>query len=180
MPVSGVVGEAANDPLCALLLHQSAVKEQNMVLFKLIHLLAALIWVGGMFFAYVVLRPAAVEVLEPPQRLDLWNTVFRRFFGWVWGAVAALMVSGLYMVYLYGGIMHVGHHIHIMLALGLLMMVIYGYVFFACYVPFSVHVGKQRWKDAGELLGKIRKLIAMNLTLGLLTVCVAVVGMVWT
>lgn len=150
-----------------------------MILFKLIHLLAALIWVGGMFFAYVVLRPAAVEVLEPPQRLRLWDTVFRRFFTWVWGAVATLLVSGLYLVYLYGGIAHVGHHVHIMLAAGLAMMVIYGYVFFACYVPFSLQVAKQRWKEAGEMLGKIRKLIAVNLALGVLTVCVAVAGMAW-
>jgi uncharacterized membrane protein len=150
-----------------------------MTLFKLIHLLAALIWVGGMFFAYVVLRPAAVEVLEPQQRLRLWDAVFRGFFIWVWGAVATLMVSGLYLVYLYGGIAHAARHIHIMLAVGLAMMVIYGYLFFACYVPFDLHVAKQRWKEAGEMLGKIRKLIAVNLTLGLLTVCVTVIGMAW-
>jgi uncharacterized membrane protein len=150
-----------------------------MALFKLIHILAVLIWVGGMFFAYVVLRPAAVEALEPPQRLSLWNVVFRRFFVWVWGAIAALLVSGLYLIYLFGGMAHVGVHVHIMLMLGLAMMVIYGYVFFACYVPFSLNVAKQRWKDAGELLGKIRKLIAVNLALGLLTVCVAVIGMYW-
>ena len=150
-----------------------------MTLFKLIHLLAALIWVGGMFFAYVVLRPAAVEVLEPPQRLRLWDTVLRRFFVWVWGAVATLMVSGLYLIYLYGGIAHVARHIHLMLAMGLTMMVIYSYVFFACYVPFNLHVAKQRWKEAGEMLVKIRKLIAVNLTLGLLTVCVAVIGVAW-
>ena len=147
-----------------------------MTLFKLIHLLAALIWVGGMFFAYVVLRPAAVEVLEPPQRLCLWDAVFRRFFVWVWSVVAILLVSGLYMIYLSGGITHVGLHIHIMLALGLAMMAIYGYVFFACYVPFSLNVANQRWKEAGEMLGKIRKLIAVNLTLGLLIVCVVVFG----
>ncbi len=148
-----------------------------MVLFKLIHLLAALIWVGGMFFAYVALRPAAVEVLEPPQRLSLWDAVFRRFFSWVWGAVSILMVSGLYMVYLYGGLAHVARHIHIMLFIGLTMMIIYGYVYFACYVPFSLHVAKQRWKEAGEILAKIRRLIAVNLLLGLLTVCVVVIGM---
>ncbi|MEO7621640.1 MAG: CopD family protein [Gallionella sp.] len=148
-----------------------------MVLFQLIHLLAALIWVGGMFFAYVTLRPAAAEVLEPPQRLSLWDAVFRRFFSWVWGAVSILMVSGLYMVYLYGGLTHVGRHIHIMLLIGLTMMVIYGYVYFGCYIPFSLHVAKQRWKEAGEILAKIRKLIAVNLLLGVLAVCVAVIGM---
>lgn len=148
-----------------------------MTLFKLIHLLAALIWVGGMFFAYVVLRPAAVDVLDAPQRLRLWDTVFRRFFVWVWGSIAAILVSGLYLVYLLGGMAHVGIHIHIMLTLGLAMMVIFGYVYFACYVPLRLNVANQRWKEAGELLAKIRRLIAVNLVLGLLTVCVAVIGM---
>ena len=147
-----------------------------MLLFKLIHLLAVLIWVGGMFFAYMVLRPAAVEILEPPQRLRLWDAVFHRFFSWVWGAVALIMISGLYMIYLLGGITQVAGHIHVMLALGLVMMAIYGYVFFSCYVPLSLHVANQHWQEAGEQLGKMRKLIALNLSLGLLIVCVAVIG----
>ena len=148
-----------------------------MVIFKLIHLLAVLVWVGGMFFAYVALRPAALESLDPPQRLRLWDAVFRRFFHWVWGAVGALLASGLYMVYLYGGMAHVARYVHIMLALGLAMMLIFGYVFFALYVPLSLNVANQRWREAGELLGRIRKLIAVNLMLGLLIVIVVVIGM---
>jgi len=148
-----------------------------MMLLKLTHLLAALIWVGGMFFAYVVLRPVAVEVLEPPLRLRLWDNVFRRFFVWVWGSVAVILVSGFYMIYLYGGFAQVGHHVHVMLLSGLAMTAIYVYVFYARYRPLSALVAKQSWKEAGEMLGRIRKLIAVNLTLGLLTVCVAVLGM---
>ncbi|BBI99512.1 hypothetical protein FGKAn22_12050 [Ferrigenium kumadai] len=149
-----------------------------MAFFKLIHLIAVLVWVGGMFFAYMVLRPAAVETLQPPERLRLWDCVFRRFFNWVWGAIGVILVSGLYMIYQYGGIAHAPRHVHPMLALGLVMMGIYGYVFFACYVPLSLHVSKQRWKEAGEILGKIRKLVAVNLTLGVITTGVAVYG-VW-
>lgn len=150
-----------------------------MTFFKLVHLLAVLIWVGGMFFAYMVLRPAAVDVLQPPERLRLWNNVFQRFFKWVWGAVGAILVTGLYMIYQYGGMAQVPLYVHIMLLLGLAMTAIYIYVFFACYVPLSLHVAKERWKDAGEMLGRIRKLVAVNLTLGLLTVSVVVVGMTW-
>lgn len=147
-----------------------------MALFKLIHLLAALVWVGGMFFAYVVLRPTAVEVLQPPERLRLWNGVFARFFNWVWLAIGLLLVTGFYMIYQYGGIAYAPRHVHIMLGLGLVMIAIYGYVFFSCYVPLGVYVSKQRWKEAGEQLGRIRKLVAANLTLGLLTVSVAALG----
>lgn len=149
-----------------------------MTLFKLIHLLAVLIWVGGMFFAHTVLRPAAVETLQPPERLRLWNAVLRRFFNWVWAAIGAILVTGFYLIYQYGGIDHVTRHVHIMLALGLVMMVIYGYVFFACYVPLSLHVAKQRWKEADKQLSRIRKLVALNLVLGLLTILMVEIGMV--
>src|SRR6516165_4765876 len=56
------------------------------------HIVAAVIWVGGMFFALVVLR-ASTGPLDPPTRLALWQRVFGRFFPWVWGAVAVLLVS---------------------------------------------------------------------------------------
>ena len=143
---------------------------------KLVHLLSILVWVGGMFFAYVVLRPAAVDVLEPPHRLKLWDAVFGRFFVWVWASIALLLISGLYMIHLYGGMDHVGPHVHIMLALGTVMILIYGHVYFALYRKLNRFVTGQNWKEAGEMLGKIRKMVALNLALGLLTVCVAVVG----
>ena len=150
-----------------------------MTFFKLFHLLGVLIWVGGMFFAYVVLRPAAVDILQPPERLRLWDNVFRRFFGVVWGAVGVILGSGLYMIYQYGGLAHAPHHVHLMLLLGLVMVGVYVYVFFACYVPFNMHVAKERWKEAGEILGKIRKLVGLNLTLGLITISIATLGTTW-
>ncbi len=151
-----------------------------MTFFKLIHLLGVVIWVGGMFFAYMVLRPAAVDTLQPPERLRLWNNVFQRFFNWVWSAVGAILVTGFYMIYQYGGMAHVPPFVHVMLLLGLVMTVIYVYVFFACYVPLSLNVAKERWQDAGAMLGRIRKLVAVNLILGLITVSVAVIGLTWS
>jgi len=147
-----------------------------MTLLKLIHLLAVLIWVGGMFFAHMVLRSAAAETLDPPQRLKLMDAVFRRFFVWVWGAVGTILATGFYLIYVYGGFANIAPYVHIMQALGLAMAAIYGYVYFACYKPFSIHVAGQRWKEAGEILGRIRKLVALNLVLGLLIVVVVVIG----
>ncbi len=143
---------------------------------KLFHLLSALVWVGGMFFAYVVLRPAAVDMLDPPPRLKLWSDVFRRFFKWVWASIALLLISGIGMILLYGGMAHVGIHVHIMLMLGIAMIAIYGHVYFALYLKLKRFVLEQKWKEAGEILGKIRRLVGLNLTLGLITVCVAVAG----
>jgi len=147
-----------------------------MAFFKLLHVFFAFIWLGGMFFSYVVLHPGAVEVLDVEPRLRLWDAVMKRFFNWVWGAVGGLMVSGFFMVYLLGGMAHAARHVHIMSVLGLIMMVIYGYIFFACYVPMSVHVSKHRWQEAGEFLGKTRLWLGVNLWLGCLTTGVAVIG----
>jgi len=143
---------------------------------KLMHMLAVVVWVGGMFFAYVVLRPSAAEILQPPERLRLWDKVFSRFFNWVWLAVFLVLVSGFYMIYLIGGFVHLPIYINLMLLLGLVMMMIFVYVFFKCYVQFNRLVAKQEWPAAGAMLGTIRKLVGLNLSIGLLTVVVALIG----
>ena len=147
-----------------------------MAIFKLIHLLSVVVWVGGMFFAYVVLRPSAADVLQAPERLQLWDKVFCRFFNWVWIAAFLTLVSGLYMVYQYGGMRFVPHYVHLMLLLGIVMLLIFVYVFFAQYVRFNLAVAAKDWPKAGAILATIRKLVASNLLIGTLTFCVAVLG----
>ena len=48
-----------------------------------LHLLGVAVWVGGMIFAHFCLRPA-LEDLSPQLRLPLIESVFGRFFNWVW------------------------------------------------------------------------------------------------
>ena len=68
-----------------------------------VHVRAAVIWVGGMFFAYMVLR-TALGPLDPRQRLELWSPVLPRFFAWVWAAVIALPATGYGQVFIdFGG-----------------------------------------------------------------------------
>jgi uncharacterized membrane protein len=101
-----------------------------------LHLLAAVIWVGGMFFAYMVLRPVATQLLEPEQRFPLWLHSFTCFFKWVWAALITLFVSGGWMIHLLGGmggITGVGVHVHIMLLLGIFMALIFMHVYFNAY-----------------------------------------------
>ncbi|MES1982833.1 MAG: CopD family protein [Pseudomonadota bacterium] len=147
-----------------------------MALFKLLHILAVVVWVGGMFFAYMVLRPSAAGVLKQPERLRLWDSVFGRFFHWVWLAILLLFASGLYMVYQAGGIGRVPSYVHLMLLLGIVMLLLFVYIFFFCYVRFNLLVDEKNWTPAGALLATMRKLIAVNLVIGLLTIAIAVVG----
>lgn len=146
------------------------------VLFAL-HVLSAVIWVGGMFFAYMALRPVAASLLDAPTRLTLWAQVFQRFFPWVWLAVALLAATGLWMIFgFFGGMAMVRWHVHGMLALGLVMMLIYMHVYFAPFRRLKMAVEAKQWQEGGTQLATIRKLIGVNLCLGLLVVTVATVG----
>ena len=141
----------------------------------LLHVLSVVVWVGGMFFAYMALRPVAASVLEPPQRLTLWAGVFGKFFPWVWASVALILLSGLHMLMKLGGAAAPNYALT-MLVLGVVMMLIFAHVFFAPYKKLKRAVGEQDWKAGGAALGQIRKLIGINLSLGLLTIAVVFVG----
>ncbi len=141
----------------------------------LLHVLGVVVWVGGMFFAYMALRPVAASVLEPPQRLTLWAGVFGKFFPWVWASVALILGSGLHMLAKLGGAT-APHYALAMLALGLAMMLIFAHVFFAPYKRLKRAVGQHDWKAGGAALGQIRRLVGINLSLGLLTIAVVFVG----
>jgi len=140
------------------------------------HIVAAVIWVGGMFFAYVVVRPG-VGALEPAVRLPLWHRVFARFFLWVWFCIAALLASGFAMVFLvFGGFATVGPHVRAMMALGIVMMVVYAYVYFVLWPRFRRAVSTSDWGVAGKHLGQIRVLVGLNLALGLATIVIGASG----
>ena len=141
-----------------------------------LHLLGVLIWVGGMFFAYMALRPAAAQLLEPPQRLTLWIGVFKRFFRWVWVAITLILASGLYMVMLRGGFADAALHILLMALVGTLMIFIFAHVYFAPFKRLRRFALAQDWKAAAGCLAQIRVLIGINLSLGLLNILIATLG----
>ena len=142
-------------------------------LLLIVHLLSAVIWVGGMFFAYVCLRPVAAVLLEPNVRLPLWSAVFKRFFPWVWVSVLFLVLSGHAMIANFGGMAGVGKHVHIMLGLGYLMIGLYCHVYFALFGKLKRFVSAQSWAEAGATLNKMRLIIGINLVLGLAVIAVA-------
>jgi uncharacterized membrane protein len=141
-------------------------------LLTLLHVLATVIWVGGMFFAHQCLRPAAIATLEPPQRLALWRAVFGRFFVWVWAAVIVLILSGQAMILQMGGMAAVPLHVHVMVGIGYVMAAIYAYLYFMPYAALKRGVAAGNWPAAGAALNRIRVLVGTNLTLGLINIAV--------
>ncbi|HEY7535546.1 MAG TPA: DUF4149 domain-containing protein [Thermodesulfobacteriota bacterium] len=64
------------------------------ILVVLIHLLAAILWLGGMFFIAIVIVPV-LRRLEPPQiRIEVLSTTARRFRIVSWIALLVLVVTG--------------------------------------------------------------------------------------
>ena len=140
----------------------------------LLHVLAAVIWVGGMFFAYMALRPAAASLLEPQQRLTLWAGVFSRFFPWVFIAIAILLATGLWMVFaVHGGFSAVRPYITLMFITGVVMMLIFFHVYFAPFRRLRQAVAAADWAAGARQLAQIRVLVAVNLVLGLLVIAMA-------
>lgn len=142
-----------------------------------LHVLSVVIWVGGMFFAYMALRPVAAQQLEPPQRLRLWAGVFARFFPFVWIAIILLPATGYTMIFsVWQSFANTPVFVHIMNGLGTLMILLFLHVYFAPYRRLREAVTTENWPTAGNNLNQIRKLIGINLSLGLLTVMVATIG----
>jgi len=138
-------------------------------LLKAVHILSAVIWVGGMVFAYAILRPS-LSVLEPSQRLALHGAVMKRFFLVVWHAMPLMLISGYWMIFAeYGGMAHVPWNVNVMMLLGLVMAVIFLIIFFGPWRAFRTAPGPQP-------LAGLRRLIGANMVLGLATTFVAALG----
>ena len=145
----------------------------------ILHALSAVVWVGGMFFAHQVLRPAAAA-LEPGPRLALWSRVLGRFFAWVVAAIVLLLVTGYAMVFgVYAGFGGIGLHIHLMQGIGILMMLLFFHLYFAPWRRFRAAVAREDWAEGGRQLGQIRTIVTINLVLGLVVVAIATSGRYW-
>jgi len=139
-----------------------------------LHLLAAVIWVGGMLLMLHVVRPIAVELLDPPQRIPLLNRMLGRFFIQVWGVIAVLLITGIWMLTaVLGGLSAAGWHIHLMIGLGSVMVVLFLLIYFVPYRKLQPCVEEGRWPEAAAQLELIRRLVMANAVLGTLVVLAA-------
>jgi len=144
-----------------------------------LHVLAVAVWVGGMFFAYVVLRPSAGP-LAAEARLQLWHRVFRRFFPWVWASIVVLLASGYGMMFLvFGGFAGAVLYIQLMQGIGIVMMLLFLHLYFGPWRRFGAAVEGGHFPEAAKRLAQIRRIVAVNLVLGLLTIIVGASGRFW-
>ncbi|HTW28087.1 MAG TPA: CopD family protein [Acetobacteraceae bacterium] len=144
----------------------------NAILLAL-HLLAVTAWVGGMFFALVVLRPSLV-VLEPRARLALHRQVFRRFFLVVWHAMPVTILSGLGMVWtVYGGFAQASPWVHLMALGGIVMAGIFIAAVFRPWRELKAALDDGDAARAVAAVDRVRRLVQINLGLGVITIVFA-------
>ncbi len=143
----------------------------NLLLF--VHLIGAIVWLGGMSFVLFALRPAAMRVLQPPLRAQLLLQVLQGFFGLVWASIALLLGSGAWVL-AQVGMAHAPPAWHAMLGIGLLMIAVFAHIHFAPYRRARHAARDGQWQAVGAELQRIHRLVQLNFALGWLAVALVV------
>jgi len=140
---------------------------------KLIHLVAAILWMGGMAFMLLALRPAALAVMDPQSRARLMGAVWQRFFLVVIVSIVALFTTGtnLYTTAFRAAKAATGSGSvplgwNLMLVIGLVMMLIFGHIYFAGFRKFKRAVAAAEWPVAAKAAAQIQTLMVTNFVLG--------------
>ena len=144
---------------------------------KLLHLVAGIVWMGGMTFMLFALRPAALSVLDAQARAVLMGQVWKRFYILVLLSIVALFTTGTHLytatfraakMATGAGSVPVGWNV--MLVLGLAMMLIFGHIYFAGFKKYKRAVASGEWPLAAKAAGLIHTMTLINVTLGWLAI----------
>ena len=145
-----------------------------------LHALAAVLWVGGMFLMFLVLRPSAEAVLQPAERVALMRAVFDRFFRWVWLFIAVILITGYGEIFMLGSMKKAPAYIHLMQAVGLFMILAFAWLYFMPYKLLCKAVDNGQTEVAGKVIKtNMKPVIAMNLILGMCEIIIGVAGRYW-
>ena len=144
---------------------------------KLFHLIAGIVWMGGMTFMLFALRPAAVATLEAQPRAVLTGEVFKRFYLWVLIAVVVLFATGTHMytatfraAKLATGAGSVPLGWNVMLVLGITMMLVFGHIYFAGFKKYKRAVALADWPLAAKAGGLMHTMTLLNFAMGWLAI----------
>lgn len=144
-----------------------------------LHVLAAILWIGGMFFAVYIQHPAAGE-LESDIRVALWGRALGRFLPSVWALVVVLLGSGYWMVFAaYGGLAALPLYLTLMHGIGWIMVLLFVHLWFSPYRRFRAALAAGNNTDAAGCLKQIRILVTTNFYIGLINAAIGASGRYW-
>jgi uncharacterized membrane protein len=142
-----------------------------------LHVIAVVVWIGGMFLGVVAIRPALAE-LDMPMRGRIFAGIVGRFLPWAWGAVVTLLLSGFYMVFTSfdGGLSGTPWFVRLMMGVGIFMMMLLGHVSFAPYKRLKRALAAKDDALATKAMRQMTTVLAVNLGLGLIVILAAMMG----
>jgi uncharacterized membrane protein len=150
---------------------------------KALHLLAIVVWIGGMFFMQVCLRPAAAEVLEPPARVRLFHAAMRRFFAVVTVAIGIVLLSGAAMIGMAsheatrsGLVFNMPLDWYVMVALFVVMVLVFTHIRLALFPRLDAAIAAGAWPSAAATIAAIRWEVLINLVIGVFIIVVVRLG----
>ena len=134
---------------------------RQMLVYVALALAAAAIWFIGPLLAFNGLRPLAGIGMRVT-------------------AIVLLLASGYILIFgVFGGFAGAGLHVHLMQALGIVMMLLFLHLYFAPWRRFRAAVARRDTPQAARQLNQIRWIVTVNLALGLLTVAIGSSGRYW-
>lgn len=146
-------------------------------LVKLLHLVAAILWMGGMGFMLLALRPAALDIFQPPERMMLMGAAWKRFFPVVLVSIVVLFTTGTNMyntsfraIKAATGQGSVPLGWNLMLVLGLVMMAIFAHTYWGLYAKFKRAMAALDWSLAGKFASQVHTRMVVNFVLGWLAI----------
>uniref|UniRef100_A0A7C2ZI48 Copper resistance protein D domain-containing protein n=1 Tax=Hydrogenobacter sp. TaxID=2152829 RepID=A0A7C2ZI48_9AQUI len=125
-----------------------------------LHLFFAIVWVGGMVYSLLFLRPSLREIAQEEQRGKFLKQVFSKFFLAVWLSIIVLFLTGMSLWHGYRKDFSDNSLFHIKLFLFGLMVIIFTYIYFFLF---------RRNK-----LSHIPNLIGVNLLLSILILLIII------
>jgi uncharacterized membrane protein len=140
-----------------------------------LHVLAVVVWVGGMAFALFVLRPG-LAALPPPQRIGVLARVFARFLPVVGAAIVVIVVSGVAMLLQLPDLRGQGWGFHVMTGVGAVMIIVYAVLWLRLNPRLQAAATAADWPAAAGVAESMRRGVLANLVLGIVVIVAAIIG----
>ena len=142
-----------------------------------IHILAVIIWLGGLFFLVVVLGPSA-KSLDAAAAPSFWHRTLSHSLAWGWVSLVAIVGTGVALVFLvfggYGG--HVPNIHRVNMAIGIPAIALYGYTSLMPWRQFGHAARSNDRVVAAKKLHQVRTLLATILVLALSAAFMSALG----
>ncbi len=136
-----------------------------------LHLLGIVVWVGGMAYALLILRPS-LGLLDATPRMNVHLQTLRRFFRMVWHVMPIVLITGwLMIVFKEGGPALAPWYVNTMQGIGLIMAAVFVWLFLVPYKRL-----RRAIRPTPAQLDAVRLPVLVNLVLGVVVIIVASLG----